>query len=57
MTVEQFLPYLIPPLLGALIGYVTNYIAIRMLFRPLKAWWFLGVRIPMTPGIIPGKRE
>ena len=56
MTFEQVLPYIIPPLLGALIGYVTNYIAIRMLFRPLKPWRFLGVRIPMTPGIIPGKR-
>ena len=56
MTVEQILPYMLPPLLGALIGYVTNYIAIRMLFRPLKAWRILGVRIPMTPGIIPGKR-
>ena len=56
MTIEQMLPYLLPPLLGALIGYVTNYIAIRMLFRPLRAWRLLGVRIPMTPGIIPGKR-
>ncbi|MCA1797087.1 MAG: DUF445 family protein, partial [Geobacteraceae bacterium] len=51
-----FLPYLIPPLLGALIGYVTNYIAIRMLFRPLRPWYILGIRIPMTPGIIPARR-
>ncbi|PLX87813.1 MAG: DUF445 domain-containing protein [Desulfuromonas sp.] len=56
MTFEQVLPYLVPPLLGALIGYVTNYIAIRMLFRPLKAWRLLGLRVPMTPGIIPAKR-
>lgn len=53
---EQFLPYLLPPLLGALIGYVTNYIAIRMLFRPLHPWRILGVRLPLTPGIIPAKR-
>ncbi len=51
-----WLPYLMPPLLGALIGYVTNYIAIRMLFRPLRPWHLLGVRIPLTPGIIPAKR-
>jgi len=51
-----FLPYLIPPLLGALIGYVTNYIAIRMLFRPLRPWYVFGIRIPMTPGIIPARR-
>lgn len=56
MEYQQYLPYLIPPLLGALIGYVTNYIAIRMLFRPLRPWRFLGLRIPLTPGIIPSKR-
>ncbi len=56
MEIQQYLPYLVPPLLGALIGYVTNYIAIRMLFRPLRAWRLLGVRLPLTPGIIPAKR-
>ncbi|PLX83532.1 MAG: DUF445 domain-containing protein [Desulfuromonas sp.] len=55
-AIEIYLPYLIPPVLGALIGYVTNYIAIRMLFRPLRAWRLLGVRVPLTPGIIPSKR-
>ena len=30
-AIIQTLPYLAPPLLGAVIGYVTNYIAIRML--------------------------
>jgi len=47
---------LMPPLLGALIGYVTNYIAIRMLFRPLRPWRVFGLRLPLTPGIIPSKR-
>ena len=56
MDYAQALPYLIPPLLGALIGYVTNYIAIRMLFRPLYAWHLVGLRVPLTPGIIPAKR-
>ncbi|XOF32392.1 MAG: DUF445 family protein [Candidatus Electrothrix sp. YB6] len=46
-----------PPLLGALIGYLTNKVAIRMLFRPLKPWYILGKRVPMTPGIIPSKRH
>ncbi|MDY0397831.1 MAG: DUF445 family protein [Desulfuromonas sp.] len=50
------LPWLIPPLLGALIGYVTNHIAIRMLFRPLRPWHLLGWRVPLTPGIIPARR-
>lgn len=52
----SWLPWVMPPLLGALIGYVTNYIAIRMLFRPLRPWRILGVRLPLTPGIIPSKR-
>lgn len=51
-----WLPWMIPPLIGALIGYVTNYIAIRMLFRPLHPWRLLGIRLPLTPGIIPAKR-
>jgi len=52
----QLLPLLAPPLLGALIGYVTNHVAIRMLFRPLHPWRLLGLRLPLTPGIIPAKR-
>lgn len=51
------LAYLAPPLVGSFIGYMTNYVAIKMLFRPLKAWRFLGVRVPMTPGVIPSKRH
>ncbi|KJR98106.1 MAG: hypothetical protein VR65_21625 [Desulfobulbaceae bacterium BRH_c16a] len=49
--------YLAPPLVGAFIGYLTNRVAIRMLFRPLNAWKILGKRVPMTPGVIPAKRE
>jgi len=49
--------YLAPPLLGAFIGWITNVIAIRMLFRPLRPWYILGIRLPMTPGVIPGKRH
>lgn len=49
--------YLVPPLLGAFIGWITNVIAIKMLFRPLKPWYVFGIRLPMTPGVIPGKRH
>jgi len=52
-----FLHYATPPLLGAFIGYLTNKVAIRMLFRPLKPWYILGIRVPMTPGVIPSKRH
>jgi len=50
-------PYLIPPVAGAIIGYFTNYLAIRMLFRPLTKKYFLGIPLPLTPGIIPGQRR
>lgn len=45
------------PCIGAFIGYLTNKIAIRMLFRPLRPWFLFGVRVPMTPGVIPSKRH
>ena len=51
------LAYAAPPLLGAFIGYLTNRVAIRMLFRPLRKWRVLKIGIPMTPGVIPGKRH
>lgn len=55
-VVLSALPYVLPPILGAIIGYVTNYLAIRMLFRPLTATHVFGIRVPLTPGIIPKQR-
>lgn len=49
--------YFIGPAVGALIGYITNYIAIRMLFRPHNAWYVMGIHIPFTPGIIPKEKS
>ncbi|MGV1099619.1 DUF445 family protein [Thiovibrio sp. JS02] len=53
----SLLTYLAPPLVGAFIGYATNHVAIRMLFRPLTPWRIFGLRLPMTPGVIPAKRH
>ncbi len=50
------LSYLVPPLLGAGIGFLTNAIAIRMLFRPFTEKRIFGVRVPFTPGVIPKHR-
>ena len=50
------LQYVVAPCLGALIGYITNDIAIRMLFRPHTAKYVLGRRVPFTPGIIPKEK-
>jgi len=44
------------PLVSALIGYFTNWVAIRMLFKPHHEKRFFGIRIPFTPGLIPRKR-
>ncbi len=51
------LSYIFTPLIAATIGYVTNDIAIRMLFRPHKAKYILGHKLPFTPGLIPKEKE
>lgn len=38
---------------SGVIGYATNYIAVKMLFRPLKPVYIFGKQLPFTPGIIP----
>ena len=50
------LTYIARPLVGAVIGYITNDIAIRMLFRPHQPKFVFGIRIPFTPGIIPKEK-
>ena len=57
IELSPYLTYLTPPLIGAFIGYLTNRVAIRMLFRPLKRWKIGPIPIPMTPGVIPSKRH
>src|SRR6056297_431345 len=49
--------WILPPIVGAIIGYITNDIAIKMLFRPLKAKYIGPLRLPFTPGIIPRQRK
>ena len=51
-----FLTWVLPPLIGAIIGYSTNVVAIKMLFRPLKEIRVFGIRLPFTPGILPKER-
>jgi uncharacterized membrane protein YheB (UPF0754 family) len=48
---------LAPPVIGAVIGYVTNAAAIKMLFRPLKPVRLFGIRLPFTPGVLPRERH
>ncbi|MDZ7965056.1 MAG: DUF445 family protein [Nostoc sp. DedSLP03] len=49
--------YVSPPVLGGIIGYFTNDIAIKMLFRPYQAIYIAGRRVPFTPGLIPRNQE
>lgn len=50
------LQYIVAPLMGGVIGYITNDIAIRMLFRPHKGKYIFGMKLPFTPGIIPKEK-
>lgn len=45
------------PIIGGVIGYFTNYIAVKMLFRPLKPIKIGNYTLPFTPGIIPKGRK
>lgn len=45
--------YIATPVIGAIIGYVTNWIAVKMLFRPRQEIRIFGKRLPFTPGVIP----
>lgn len=42
---------------GAVIGYITNWLAIKMLFKPQTEKRIAGVKIPFTPGLIPKEKE
>lgn len=48
---------LLMAVIGGFIGAMTNYIAIRMLFRPYKALYLFNKRVPFTPGLIPKRRD
>ena len=40
-------------LMGALIGFGTNTLAVEMLFRPFTPKYIGKWRLPFTPGLIP----
>ncbi|MEE9613749.1 MAG: DUF445 family protein [Thermodesulfobacteriota bacterium] len=46
--------YLLPPLVGAAIGWLTNYVAIKLLFRPHLPISILGFKLQ---GLIPKRRK
>lgn len=48
--------FIIPIVVGAVIGYITNWFAIKMLFRPHYERRIFGIRVPFTPGLIPKEK-
>jgi uncharacterized membrane protein YheB (UPF0754 family) len=55
MDIVFYLAFMV--MIGAVIGGVTNSLAIKMLFRPYKPIYMAGKRLPFTPGLIPKRRE
>lgn len=53
----DILTVVLPIAIGALIGYCTNYIAIKMLFHPRKEIRIGSFKLPFTPGVIPKNRS
>lgn len=45
------------PLIGSVIGYFTNFIAVKMLFYPRREIKIRGHVLPFTPGAIPKGKE
>ena len=48
--------YFLPIFIGGFIGWFTNYLAIKMLFRPYNKIKILGINLPFTPGLIPKEK-
>lgn len=55
MDLHQF-QWIVGPIVGAIIGLITNGIAIRMLFRPYYPVKIGKWTLPFTPGLIPKEK-
>lgn len=49
----MIIKFIAGPLIGAVIGYFTNLIAVKMMFHPKKEVKVFGHKLPLTPGAIP----
>lgn len=48
---------ILAPVVGGIIGYITNDLAIKMLFHPYKPIYIGKFHVPFTPGLIPSQKE
>lgn len=53
----EILSMLSGPAVGAVIGYFTNYVAVKMLFHPKNPIKIGGYTLPFTPGMIPKRKK
>ncbi|MCR5421249.1 MAG: DUF445 family protein [Lachnospiraceae bacterium] len=53
----EWIKYISGPLIGGIIGYFTNMIAVKMLFYPKHEVKVFGRVLPFTPGAIPKGKE
>jgi len=53
----EYLHLITGPVIGAIIGYCTNHIAVKMMFKPLEPVYLFGRQLPFTPGIIPKNKK
>ncbi len=49
--------FIIGSLIGAIIGYITNWLAIKMLFKPHNEIKIGKFKVPFTPGLIPKEKS
>lgn len=57
IEISEWWRIILPPVAGGVIGYFTNDLAIKMLFRPYQPRFLFGRRLPFTPGLIPRNQE
>ena len=57
MEIFDIVRIVAPVALGGIIGAFTNYIAIKMMFRPYSEKRLFGFVVPFTPGIIPKRQN
>ena len=55
--IRFFINYVIPVIVGAFIGYITNFIAIKMLFHPRKKIYIAKIPLAFTPGVLPKNKS
>ena len=49
--------YIVTIVMGTVIGYGTNYLAVKMMFRPKTEVKLFGRTLPFTPGVIPKQKD